>query len=437
MHRLIAALLLAIAFAPNVSAAAKKPNILFILCDDMGYECLNCYGGTSYKTPNIDTLAASGIRFRNAYATPLCSPSRVELMTGRYGFRTGWINLIGRGDDAMEYFEPNKERTFGHVLKSAGYATALAGKWQLCNFTDHPDHVNKCGFDEYCCWTWQLNGKRTSRYWEPSIWQNGKEKKDLQEPYGEDIFCNFLIDFMKRHRDEPFFAYYPMVLVHEPHTATPDSKGATKAQKSGKAEKGGGVEGKRRRATKLFPGMVQYMDKTVGRLMAALDELGLRDNTIIVFTGDNGTDRSVFSKIGDVTVQGGKGTVAEFGTHVPFIVSWRGTIKPAQTKDDLIDFSDVLPTIAELGGAKLPNATIDGKSFARQLTTETAPARQWIFSQLGHKKLARDQRFMLHDDGSIYDVIHDPFEKKNLADSKDAEVTTSKARLQKVLTDLR
>src|SRR4051812_34007287 len=128
MHRLIAAILLAIAVAPNLSAA-KKPNVLFILCDDMGYECLNCYGGTSYKTPNLDTLAASGIRFRNAYATPLCSPSRVELMTGRYGFRTGWINLIGRGDDALEYFEPTKERTFGHVMKSAGYATALAGKW--------------------------------------------------------------------------------------------------------------------------------------------------------------------------------------------------------------------------------------------------------------------------------------------------------------------
>lgn len=419
--------------AALTAGAAKKPNIVFILCDDMGYECLNCYGGTSYKTPNLDALAASGIRFRNAYATPLCSPSRVELMTGRYGFRTGWINLIGRGDDAMEYFDPDKERTFGHIMKSAGYTTALAGKWQLCHFPDHPDHLNRCGFDEYCCWSWQLNGKRTSRYWEPSIWQNGKEQKDLPKPYGEDIFCDFLIDFIKRHRDEPFFVYYPMVLVHEPHTPTPDSKNATKAQKRGREEKVSGADARRRRAEKWFPGMVNYMDKTVGRLVAALDELGLRENTVIVFTGDNGTDRSVFSKLGDATIQGGKGTVTEFGTHVPFIASWKGTIKPGQVKDDLIDFSDVVPTIAELGNAKLPATKLDGKSFAHQLTSETTPARTWVFSQLARKKLVRDQRFMLHEDGRIYDITADPFEKKDLAGSNDAEVMASKKRLEKVL----
>ncbi len=431
MHRLIT-FVLCLGIALTVSAA-KKPNVIFILCDDLGYECLNCYGGTSYKTPNLDALAASGIRFRNAYATPLCSPSRVELMTGRYGFRTGWLNLIGRGDDAMEYFDPDKERTFGHVMKSAGYTTALAGKWQLCHFPDHPDHVNRCGFDEYCCWSWELNGKRTSRYWEPSIWQNGKEQKNLPKPYGEDIFCDFLIDFIKRHREEPFFVYYPMVLVHEPHTPTPDSANATKAQKRGKDGGPTGPDARQRRATKWFPGMVNYMDKTVGKLVASLDELGLRDNTVIFFTGDNGTDHSVFSKLGDVTVQGGKGSMTEFGTHVPLIASWRGTIKPTQVKDDLIDFSDVLPTIAELGGAPLPKVTLDGKSFAPQLTTQTASARQWVFSQLGRKKMARDGRFMLHQDGSIFDIGNDPFEKKNLANSNDPDVSAAKARLENVL----
>ena len=154
---------------------------------------------------------------------------------------------------------------------------------------------------------------------------------------------------------------------------------------------------------------------------------------MILFTGDNGTDRSVFSKLGNVTVQGGKGTVTEFGTHVPFIASWKGTIKPGQVKDDLIDFSDVLPTVAELGAAKLPNKTLDGKSFAHQLTSDSAPARDWIYSQLGRKKLVRDQRYMLHEDGRIYDITADPFEKKNLATSNDADVTASKSRLDKVL----
>jgi arylsulfatase A len=428
-------LLFAVALALNLSAA-KKPNIVFILCDDLGYECLNCYGGTSYKTPNIDALAASGIRFRSAYATPLCSPSRVELMTGRYGFHTGWVNLIGRGDDALEYFDPKKERTFGHVLKSAGYTTALAGKWQLCHFPETPNHVNECGFDEYCCWTWQLNGKRTSRYWEPSIWQNGKERTDVPRPYGEDVFCDFLIDFVKRHREEPFFVYYPMVLVHEPHTPTPDSPNATKAQKRGNEDKRG-ADAKQRRAAKWFPGMVSYMDKTVGRMVAALDQLGLRENTIIFFTGDNGTDRTVFSKLGDKTVQGGKGTVTEFGTHVPFIVSWKGSIKPGQVKEDLLDFSDVLPTVAELGGAKNPSVTIDGKSFARQLTSESAPARQWVFSQLGRKRLIRDQQFMLHDDGRMYDIERDPFETKDVQGNADPKVTRAKAQLENVLKTLR
>src|SRR5205823_5025504 len=196
-------------------------NIILILCDDLGYECVNCYGGRSYETPNIDALAASGMRFKNCYATPLCSPSRVELMTGRYGFQTGWINLIGRGgDEAKDYFDPKKERTFGHMLKDAGYTTALAGKWQLAEFIQNPNHVRECGFDEYCCWAWELGGKRTSRYWKPVIWQDGKVRKNTERLYGEDVFCDFLTDFMKRHKDGPFFVYYPMVLVHEPHTPT-------------------------------------------------------------------------------------------------------------------------------------------------------------------------------------------------------------------------
>jgi arylsulfatase A len=226
-----------------------------------------------------------------------------------------------------------------------------------------------------------------------------------------------------------------MVLVHEPHTPTPASKNPTKAQKRGRDENGT-PNARQHRATKWFPGMVNYMDKTVGRLVATLDELGLRDNTVICFTGDNGTDRSVLSKLGNVTVQGGKGTVTEFGTHVPFIVSWHGTIKPAQVKDDLIDFSDVLPTIAELGGAKVPDVTIDGKSFARQLTTETTPGREWIFSQLARKKLVRDQRYMLHEDGTIFDIINDLFERKNLSASSDPAITTAKTKLTAVLNNL-
>lgn len=422
---------------PQVRAAATKPNVIVILCDDMGYECLSCYGSTSYKTPNLDALATSGIRFKNAYATPLCSPSRVELMTGRYGFHTSWINLIGRGgDEANEYFDPNKEKTFGHILKSAGYATALAGKWQLGYFPEHPNHVKECGFDESCCWTWMIDHKRTSRYWNPSIWQDGKLRQDTKGKYGDDLFADFLIDFIHKHKEEPFFVYYPMALVHEPHTPTPDSTEGHKGKVFDDEEKG--KKNREKRAAKLFPGMVAYMDKTVGRLMATLDQLNLRENTLVIFTGDNGTDKSVVSKLGDMSIRGGKGTTTEFGTHVPFIVSWKGKIQPGQVKEDLIDFSDVVPTLAEITGANLPNGVvIDGKSFASQLTNNAKPEREWIFSQLGHERLVRDARLMMHNDGRLYDITTDPFEKQDLSASGDAQIQERKAKLAAVLQQMK
>ncbi len=358
-------------------------------------------------------------------------------MTGRYGFHTGWNNLIGHGDeDAREYFDPLKEKTFGHILRSAGYATAVAGKWQLAQFLQNPDHVKQCGFDDYCCWAWQLGKKRTSRYWQPSLWQDGKLRENPEDKYGEDIFCDFLIDFMSHHRDDPFFAYYPMVLVHEPHTPTPDTPHPTAGEKRGE-EENGGID-RQRRAQRWFPGMVAYMDKTVGRILAALDQLGERENTIIIFTGDNGTDRTVTSKLGDLSIRGGKGTMTEFGTHVPMLISWKGTIPAGQVKDDLVDFSDIVPTLAELTGAKLPEGvTYDGHSLARQLHGEKTEPRSWVFSQLGHDRLARNTRYMLHSDGRIYDLTNDPFEKQNLAESKDAAVTAAKKDLQAVLDQLK
>src|SRR6187455_937332 len=144
MRTLLLAGLLLAAVPPaerSPRASEGKPNVILILADDLGAECLNSYGGTSYKTPNLTALAKSGLQFQNCFATPLCSPSRVELMTGRYGFRTGWTQLIESGTD--EYFDPKKEKTFGAMMKEAGYATGLAGKWQLAQFEKHPDHVRE------------------------------------------------------------------------------------------------------------------------------------------------------------------------------------------------------------------------------------------------------------------------------------------------------
>jgi arylsulfatase A len=397
--------------------AAKKPNIILILADDLGAEVLNCYGGTSYKTPHLDALARSGIRFENCFATPLCSPSRVQLMTGRYGFRTGWTQLIDAGED--EYFDPKKEKTFGAMLKDAGYATGLAGKWQLAQFEKHPNHVRDCGFEESCCWAWVLGKKRTGRYWDPAIWQDGKERPDTAGKYGPDILSDWVVDFIKRHKGEPFFLYYPMVLVHDPFESTPDSPG-----------------GKKGKGQKVFPDMVAYMDKIVGRIMATLDELKLRENTLVLFTGDNGTTKGIPSKVGDRTVVGGKSTMLDTGSHVPLIASWTGTVPAGKVFDDLIDFSDFVPTLCELTGAKAPSG--DGRSFAPRLRGEPGKPRDWVFVQLGPNRFARDKRWKLHANGKLIDVAADPEELKPFAaGSEPSEGSAARSRLEKVLAELK
>ena len=417
-----AALLLALvhgaAFAEE-PPTARPPNIVLILADDLGASSLPAYGAATPSTPHLDALARSGIRFESACATPLCSPSRAQLLTGRYGFRTGWTNLIGRG--TPRFFEP-KERTFAHLLEGAGYATAVAGKWQLAtSFRERPDHVKECGFREYCVWADDLEGRRSSRYWDPEVWTDGKLEK-LPGRYGEDVFADYLIEFMRRNRSRPFLAYYPMVLVHPPFEPTPSQRAA----------------GDARRAPENFPAMIEHMDRTVGRIVGALEELGLLESTLIIFTADNGSPRQVSTRIGGREVPGAKGTVTHAGTHVPLIASWKGTTPAGRVSPAPVDLTDIVPTIAEVTGAKLPAGTvIDGRSFAPILRGETVAPRSWVFSQLGTDRFARDARWILHGDGRLYDIARDPLEERDLAKSPDPEAAAARTRLQAALEGLR
>ncbi len=406
---------------------ARKPNVVLFLCDDLGFECLGSYGGTSYRTPNLDALAETGIRFANAYATPLCTPSRVQLMTGRYGFRTGWVdNLVELGGRRSGSFDPEAETTFAHVLRSAGYATAVAGKWQLCDFERDPKHVVESGFDEYCCWTGSTDGERTPRHWSPAILQNGETRTDTEGKYGEDVFSDFLVEFMTRHADDAFFVYYPMVLVHAPFGSPPGESASAESD----VDSRDGIDDPTR-----FPEMVAYMDGIVGKVVGAIDRLGLRENTLILFTSDNGSGLRVTSLLGDAPVRGGKGSLTEFGIHVPFIANWKGTAPAGVVLEDLIDSSDVLPTLAELAGAPLPSGvTLDGVSFAPQLLGEEGKPREWIFAQLGERKLVYDGRFMLRGDDSLVDLRRGPFGK--LAASDDPAALAARARLESVRSRL-
>lgn len=392
----------------------KKPNVVFIMADDLGREGLSCYGSTSYSTPHLDALARGGMRFAKAFSTPLCSPTRVMLMTGRYGFRTGWTRLI----EGEEHFDFAKEKTFGHVLRQAGYATGLAGKWQLAQFQKHPHHVRDSGFDESCCWTWAYNGKRTDRYWNPSIWKDGKLMPGTEGKYGPDLLCDFVVDFIRRHKDGPFFLYYPMVLVHNPFEATPDSAD------------------RKAKGNKTLPDMIAYMDKIVGRVVGTLDELKIRDKTLVVFTGDNGTTRGIPSKMGDVTLTGGKGGMLDAGSHVPFIASWPGTVPAGRVVENLVDLSDVMPTLCELAGTKPPaGVTIDGRSIVPVLRGQGGSGREWVFSQLGNNRFVREARWKLHSSGKLYDLQADPFETKPAEDGPEA--AAARKRLEEVLSRLK
>ena len=310
----------------------KRPNILLIMADDLGLECLGHYGGESYETPHLDALAKGGMTFLNCHSTPKCSPSRTTIMTGRYTFRTTttWGHI------------PDDEITFGSVLGTAGYRTALAGKWQMALLKDNPNHVAKMGFAESAVWAWHEG----PRYWQPMIYHNDQLMDGIDARYGPDVFTEFLADFMRRDSDQPFLAYYPMCLTHWPKKDEP--KGP-----NGKWES--------------FKEMVENMDRKVGELVAALDAAGLRENTIILFTADNGSPQNVTSIRNGESIKGGKALLTDAGTHVPLIANWPGTTPAGSECDDLIDFTDFMPTLAELAGATLPAVTLDGTSFAPQL----------------------------------------------------------------------
>jgi len=315
-------------------SSATRPNIVLIMADDLGSETIGCYGGQDYETPNIDALAATGIRFDQCYSQPLCTPSRVQIMTGRYNHR----NYEGFG-----YLNP-REITFANILKNAGYRTCIAGKWQLCG---DADTVRNFGFDQHCLWNMHTNRADTpnaqppksgaQRYTAPTLYENGQWTEYGADAYGPDVCSDFICSFIEENKHEPFLVYYPMILPHDPLVPTPDS-----------------VDKTQREPKPNFIDMVQYTDKMVGKIVSQLEEQGVRDNTLILFTGDNGTLWRITSSTTSGDVKGGKAQMTNAGTHVPLIANWPGITPPGRVVDDLVDFSDFLPTLCDAALAPQP-----------------------------------------------------------------------------------
>jgi len=416
----------------------RPPNVILIMADDVSWECFGCYGAEDYLTPNIDALAAGGLRFDHCYSTPICTPSRVKIMTGQYSFR----NYTHFG-----YLDP-AQKTFGHLMQEAGYKTAIAGKWQLNGLyhaaegNDDNARPHEAGFDEYCLWqvTTGKSGERGGeRFWSPPLECNGSflTKQDNQGKYGPDLMSDFLCDFIERHHDEPFFVYYPTVLVHDPFVPTPDTIGSeSRGHETNKAPKSANA----RKAN--FVAMVAYLDKIIGKLVAKVEQVGQLENTLFLFTADNGTNKSISSRWNGRDIRGGKGTTTDMGTHVPFVAYWKGHTPEGKVIDDLIDFTDFYATLAAAAGvAPGEDDPTDGHSFLPQLQGETGKPRDWVlchyqpyWGQFEGRQYARDQVFKLYRDGRLFAVPSDLLETDDLSKSaagKDKEAAREK--LQQVL----
>ncbi len=388
--------------------AGKKPNIVFVLADDLGIGGVSCYGADNFKTPHIDQLARGGVRFTHGYTAPLCGPSRAMIMTGRYAFRTGATN-----QDSTGRMKPSVETFMPKILKPAGYVTACVGKWgQL------PLGPADFGFDEYLkfsgsgvYWNTQDRGKNYT--------VNGRVLSLRDREYLPDVMHNFLVDFMTRNREKPFYAYYSLSHVHAEILPTPDSAPASKD---------------------LYADNISYMDKLVGKLVAELERLRLCDNTMIVFVGDNGTGGAYAdeSTIGGRRLSGEKGSMLEGGALVPLIVNWPGTTPAGKVSADMIDSSDFLPTLAEVAGAKLPEQIVlDGRSFAPQLQGKKGQPRDSIYIQLARMWYAREAAWKLNQAGELFDMSHAPFEEpKVAADTKAPAAIAARQRLQAALDKL-
>lgn len=386
--------------------APSRPNIILVLSDDVGLSRISCYGGAPFKTPHLDQFATTGLRFDRCYSMPLCGPSRAALLTGMYPFRSG---ATSNGNSEID---PAKHPTLPSVLKRAGYATCAIGKLGQSAPPDDAGAPSRLGFDESMLWM----GRGTpDRYWNPRYYRNGEAVQGTPGQYGPDVTHEFLVDFMGRHRDRPFFVYYSTVLAHGPFARTPDS----------------------RDENSLVPDMVAYLDKLMGRLASALEQLKLRDKTIILFTSDNGPIGPPLGTVLGNPMIGGKGDLTEGGVREPLIVNCPGLVPQGRVCNDLTDFTDFFPTLLDLAGIGAPaDLKLDGQSFAPQILGRGGRPRSWVYAQVGRKYFIADHRYKLYGDGTFVDIADSPIAERPIGDA-DPQATAAKIRLKTALDQLR
>lgn len=423
----------------DASGTHTKPNILFILVDDLGKEWLPHYEGESPGTPNMDELASTGVVFDNAYVNPQCTPTRMSLLTGQYPYRHGWVNHWDVPRWGHGYYDWAVNPSLGRTMNSAGYATAVAGKWQVNDFRLVPDAMSQHGFDEYLMWTGYESGNPPSaeRYWDPYLHgENGSMTH--RGAFGDELFTDFLLSFIEEHSDRPWFVYYPMALPHVPFTSTPTDPDVVGDDQQ-------------------FRAMVRYLDTTLGRFLRTLERTGQSDNTIIIWLADNGSDPAVTGTRNTREIAGAKSLTIEAGVNVPLLIRAPG-IRSGTRHDALVDATDFYPTLAELAGAPIPaNFVLDGYSFAPLLQGDAEDSsREWIMAMGGQNRaqvsdqgieneysfrdrVIRDKQFKVYVKGErplafekMVDLTADPDEQTDLLDSDDPNVRAALMRFREV-----
>jgi len=446
----LATLLLTPLAALHAAAAGAKPNIVYIVVDDLGYGELGCYGGKEIPTPHMDALAAGGMRFTSAYVTaPFCAASRAALMTGRYQTRFGFeFNPIGAKNATPGIGLPVAEKTLADRLRDAGYATGLVGKWHLGGTAEF--HPQRRGFDEFFGFlheghyyvpppwagvtTWlrrkTLPDGGQGRWTSPDgriVWSTHLDSNEPEydtdnpllrssQPVDEkanltDAFTREACDFIGRHRAQPFFLYLAYNAVHSPLQGADDYM-----------KKFAHISDIQRR---IFAAMLAHLDDSVGKVLAQLRESGLKENTLLVFLSDNGGPSKELAS-SNAPLRGGKGDLWEGGIRVPFAISWKNHVTAGGVVDAPVSSMDATVTALELAGAGAGHAKLDGVSLMPLLTGQTtvAPERA-LFWRVGRKNALRSGDWKLIREGrawQLYDLAHDIGETTNLAAQEPARV---------------
>lgn len=439
---ILLSLLPVICWAAESTSRRAGPNIIFVLADDLGYTDLGCYGSKYYETPHIDALAAQGTRFTRYYVSPNCQPTRAAFLTGQYAPRTG-VYTVGN-IDRFDWWKrslrpvdnvgslPLDKTTIAQALKQSGYVTGMFGKWHLGENGDH--HPAKRGFDEAIV----TMGKHFDF--------NTSPKTDYPAgQYLADFLTDRAVDFIRRHKDKPFLLYVPHFGVHSPHQAKPELV----ARFKDKPAAGG-------HNNPTYAAMIASVDDSVGRIMRTLEELKLAENTVLIFSSDNGGVggyvREGVKRAGDVTdnapLRSGKGSLYEGGIRAPLIVRWPSATKPGTTCDTPLAHVDLFPTFLELTKATAPKQTLDGESAVKLFRDPAAKlkrdaifhhfpgylgagANSWRTTPVGVIH-SGDWKLMEFFEGGrleLYNLRTDISEQKNLAQQEPERAKQLRARL--------